>query len=111
MTLKMYHQGTGGRNGLDFCCGCLHGAEGPRILEVVAGRETLTGIRYEMLGRTAVCLCVWQLHVDLESTDICVSSLLETCLTYVPSQHRRETCTSYSHPSLPDSQNSVEESL
>lgn len=35
MTLKMCHWGTGGRDDLDFCCGCLHGAEGPRILEVV----------------------------------------------------------------------------
>lgn len=33
MTLKMCHWVIGGRNGLDFCCGCLHGAEGPRILE------------------------------------------------------------------------------
>lgn len=56
MTLKMYHWGTGGRSGLDFCCGCLHGAEGPRILEVVVGRETLVGMRYEMLGLFArVC--------------------------------------------------------
>lgn len=58
MTLKMCHWGTGGRNGLGFCCGCLHGAEGPRILEVVVGRETLMGMSYEMLGRTAVCPCV-----------------------------------------------------
>lgn len=111
MTLKMCHWGTGGRNERGFCCGCLHGDENPRILEVVVGRETLMGMRSEMLGRTAVCPCVWQLQVGLESTDICVVSLLETCLTYVPRQHRRVMCASCSHPSLPASQNSVEESL
>lgn len=35
MTLKMCRWGTGDRNGLALARGVFHGAEGPRVLELV----------------------------------------------------------------------------